>query len=839
MPVNIGPKIGIDGEAQYRKELNNIIQQAKTLSSEMKAVTSAFDENTSAEEKSASTAGVLSKQINVQRQRMSMLADMVGKSAQEYGEADTKTLKWQQALNDATAELNRMERELRESAGKADDLGNALDESSADAQKASGRFDGIGTALKGMAATAATAVAAATAAIAGLTKSFLDLAESTREYREDQSKLDAAFVTAGFTTEQASAAYTDFYSIIGEEDRSVEAVNHLAKLCSTEEELSQWTDIAAGVWATFGDSLPIEGLTEAANETAKTGQIVGQLADALNWAGVSEDEFQASLDGCNSEQERAALITNTLNGLYQEAADNYRQVNGDVMDAQRAQAKLTDAYAELGAIAEPVMTSLKTMAADALGAITPFVSMIGEGLQGVLSGSAGAADTFAEGISGLAQALVDQLSTVAPMIGEVIMTALPVLLDAGVDIITTLIQGIVAALPQLVSAAASIIMQLVNSLIDMLPQILQAAVQIILALANGISQSLPQLIPAIVGAVVQVVQTLIENMPMLLDAALQLMTALAQGLLDALPILIEALPAIITGIIDYLLGAIPQIIQAGIQLLESLVAALPQIVASIVAAIPQIIEGIITAVMESIPQIVQAGIDLLVSLVQNLPEIITTLVAAIPQIISGLVDAILNSIPQIIQAGIDLFVSLIENLPTIIVEIVKAVPQIIEGIISAFGQLAYKIVDIGGDLISGLWEGIQNMASWLWDKISGFFGGIVDGIKGFFGISSPSKVFAEIGEYSGMGFEQGLSSSMGDAFKTAKKELSAGMNGIDAAVAVTGARAPSMASSMQTMNYGGFTINVYGAQGQSEQQLAEEISIIIQNQMNRKKAVFA
>ena len=116
--------------------------------------------------------------------------------------------------------------------------------------------------------------------LAGLTKSFLDLAESTRKYREDHAKLDAAFTTAGFTAEQAGEAYTGFYAILGEEDRSVEAVNHLAKLCSTEEELAQWTDIAAGVWATFGDSLPIEGLTEAANETAKTGTITGQLADA-------------------------------------------------------------------------------------------------------------------------------------------------------------------------------------------------------------------------------------------------------------------------------------------------------------------------------------------------------------------------------------------------------------------------------------------------------------------------------------------------------------------------------------------------------------------------------
>ena len=177
---------------------------------------------------------------------------------------------------------------MRDAAQQTDKFGDEIDDAADKADKASVKLEKVGSVLKGLAVTAGAAVAAAGAALAGLTKSFLDLAESTREYREDQAKLDAAFTTAGFTAEQAGEAYTGFYAILGEEDRSVEAVNHLAKLCSTEEELAQWTDIAAGVWATFGDSLPIEGLTEAANETAKTGTITGQLADALNWAGVNE-----------------------------------------------------------------------------------------------------------------------------------------------------------------------------------------------------------------------------------------------------------------------------------------------------------------------------------------------------------------------------------------------------------------------------------------------------------------------------------------------------------------------------------------------------------------------
>lgn len=93
---------------------------------------------------------------------------------------------------------------------------------------------------------------------------LIALADETREYREDMAKLNSAFKTAGHSTEAAQKAYDGFYKLLGESDRSVEAVNHLAELTTNTEELAQWQTIAAGVTAKFGDSLPIEGLTEAA-----------------------------------------------------------------------------------------------------------------------------------------------------------------------------------------------------------------------------------------------------------------------------------------------------------------------------------------------------------------------------------------------------------------------------------------------------------------------------------------------------------------------------------------------------------------------------------------------
>ena len=102
MAINIGPRlwrIGIDGEAQFRKELNNLIQQSKTLESEMKAVTSSFDQNADSQEKLEAQAKILNQQIEVQDKRVEMLEKGLQDAAKEYGDTATQTLKWEQELN--------------------------------------------------------------------------------------------------------------------------------------------------------------------------------------------------------------------------------------------------------------------------------------------------------------------------------------------------------------------------------------------------------------------------------------------------------------------------------------------------------------------------------------------------------------------------------------------------------------------------------------------------------------------------------------------------------------------------------------------------------------------
>lgn len=236
-------------------------------------------------------------------------------------------------------------------------------------------------------------VKAAGAAVAGLTAAFVALDGATEEYRVAQGKLNAGFQAAGLSADTARKSYRNFYAILGDTDTATEASQLLANMAKNEEEVTKWTRIAAGVHGTFGDSLPIEGLVESANETARTGQITGVFADAINWAtkegekfGVAlkadteankkwneavksaasaEDFFNLALQNCSDESARQKLIVDTLSKTYDKAADSYYANNQQVINARRNHATLDEMLAKVGDTSAKVKNQLWVLAGAA------------------------------------------------------------------------------------------------------------------------------------------------------------------------------------------------------------------------------------------------------------------------------------------------------------------------------------------------------------------------------------------------------------------------------------------------------------------------------------------
>lgn len=248
-----------------------------------------------------------------------------------------------------------------------------------------------------------------TGAVGGAATALVGLASSQEENIEQTHQLDAAWKDAGGTSEQARNSYTLFYKLLGEEDTATEAAQNLSRLTTNQQELDKWNNIAAGSFSKFGDALPLENLVEASQETAHTGTVTGGLADALNWATASneqwsaalsgnqaaqqafneaigqgatkEDAFNAALAACGSEQERSSLITQTLDGLYGEIGQTYQDNNKTMLDSREQQAQFNQKLTEVGEAALPVKEKVLELGTTLLEKVTPALESVSDWFQ--------------------------------------------------------------------------------------------------------------------------------------------------------------------------------------------------------------------------------------------------------------------------------------------------------------------------------------------------------------------------------------------------------------------------------------------------------------------------
>lgn len=262
-------------------------------------------------------------------------------------------------VSNAKTALNNFQKELKDTETSIE---NANKETIDFKKELSNLGDTAKTSLKGTTAVIGGIYTAAIGAVAALSS----LESAAEEYRTAQGKLNTAFEAAGYSAEEAKQAYNAFYSILGDIDTATEASQLLAKLALNAEDMSTWTDIAAGVWGTFGDSLPIEGLIESANETARVGTVTGTLADALNWASINEDDFNAKLAACSTEAERNRLIMDTLSSTYNEASEVFYKNNEALIESRKKQAELDEMMGKLGATASALKSEIMSQLIPAL-----------------------------------------------------------------------------------------------------------------------------------------------------------------------------------------------------------------------------------------------------------------------------------------------------------------------------------------------------------------------------------------------------------------------------------------------------------------------------------------
>ena len=624
----------------------------------------------------------------------------------------------------------------------------------------------LGSTLASAAKTGFMAVtAAATAAVTGLVAA----AESTREYRTEMGKLDAAFTSSGHSSKSASAAYSELYSIIGETDQSVEAAQQIALLADSEKDVAEWAGLASGVVGKFGDALQPETFFEAANETMKLGESTGAYTQMLEGCGMSVEKFNEGLAACSTDAERQAYMLSVTQQALGEAGKAYEQNNAEIIRSNQATDEWMQSLSGVGGAVEPLITDVKLLGASLLADTVPGVQELVGAFRDVITGVEGGSERMGAAMSNLVTGLLEKLTSALPTIFQVggslistlvtsIFQQLPTLLTTGGQIIGQLLTGIANALPNLLQSAVNVLSNFTSGLQTALPKVLEQGRQILTNLVQGIASNLPSLVSQALDAIMQFATTIYDAAPSLIDTGFDLLSRLVQGILNCLPTLISKVPEIISKFANTINDNFPTILKKGAELIL-------QIIKGIISAIPTLIKNI--------PKIITAIVDVWEAFnwlqlgkkaLKLLGDGIKAMWGWIKSAGKGALDAVVNILKNLPQNLLNLGKNAAKGLGNAIRSgwsmIKSAASSLFQNIVNYFKTLPSKLLQVGKDLVKGLWNGISNMTGWVISKIKGFGESILGGIKDFFGIKSPSREFAEIGKYLDQGLAKGLLDNM-------------------------------------------------------------------------------
>jgi phage-related minor tail protein len=346
------------------------------------------------------------------------------------------------------AELDQFRRDINSAQQEVRDFSN----------ESSGNVNKFSKVLGTVSAASTKALKTIAVGLAGVATGLVALSQQGKEFSQSQAQIKTAFEANGASAEAAKKTYNELYRVLGDNGKATEAALHLGKLTNSEKELAEWTKISTGIYATFGDSLPIESLTEAVNHSSKLGEVQGTLADALEWSGISVDEFNDQLFWCNTESEREKLIRDTLNGLYSESAEEYEKNNKAVLEQNEAQLSLNDTLARLYEVLSPVLAMLMQILADVLEPLMPklkeFIENHGPAIEDTLG-------KIAEVIGKVIGWIVDNWELVLSIAGVIAgITAAISILTGVITVVNTvmaaspvtwIILGIVAAIAAIIA----------------------------------------------------------------------------------------------------------------------------------------------------------------------------------------------------------------------------------------------------------------------------------------------------------------------------------------------------------------------------------------------------
>lgn len=459
------------------------------------------------------------------------------------------------------------------------------------------------------------------------------------------------------------------------------------------------------------------GNTKKAAETANMAMI--DMADNSNKMGTSMEAIQNAYQGF--AKQNYTMLDNLKLGY----GGTKKEMERLLKDAQKITGvkydinNLNDVYEAIhviqgelditGTTAKEASTTLtgsfnamKASFQDVLGALA-----LGEGLEPALQGLAGTVSTFLFG-------------NLIPMIGN-ILAQLPGMLITFVQIA--------------------------------LPQFVQMGTDMINSLASGFDFGMDGFW-ANFSEMINVFLT--DYLPQFLETGVSLITELTNGLISALPNVITGMGEILDTMLVICFDALPKILQAGYDIIKNLAMGIWNNLPAITKSIVDVLDKLLRTILDNLPQFLEKGIELIgrmaMGIWNNLPQIISTLT----NLLIALIRKIGEYLPQFLQKGVELIGKMLAGIVQKAPELIAKLPAIIVQILASIGRFTAEFVSMGGQLLMGLAKGIAGAVKNVISSAIDACKSVVNKVKSFFGIHSPSRVFAEIGEFLNLGLAEGI-----------------------------------------------------------------------------------
>lgn len=663
---------------------------------------------------------------------------------EQGGESDAaKELAGQITVLSKELEGNRAT--LREASDAADQLTRSTDEVTQAAEEAEGGW----TMMKGVLADlVSNGIQAGIGKLHDLASAVWELPEATREYRTAMAKLDTAFSKANFSADVAAGTYRTLYRVVGDTDQATEAANLIANMAKNQKELQQWTTILTGVFGTYGDSLPVESLAETAAETAKTGTVTGSLADALNWSSeaatmcagymnkdvkTAEDAFNVALSKCSTEQERQALITETLTKLYGGAAEQYQETAGDILDANDATARLTEVQSQMGEAMEPANTAWQNLKTTLMESFLPIAIERVQGLAGQIDALAGALS----GVIGWCQEHQTLLTVIGIGLGVLATAILAYNISLHATAIATAVAtaatgafaAVVAALTSpffwIGAAIAAVVLVIKNW------GTVSGWLSSVLEFLGGVFQGIGNTIQSVASGIWGTIQNVFTSIGNTFQTAVNAVATTLQGVFDTIhTVTLNALDGI-RGFLDSTWYAW-QSFQAT---LAGLWNSIKATALSVWNAIKNALLGIVNGIRSGVTNGVNAVKNTVSAIWNGIKTVTSTVWNGIKSCVTGVVGGIKNGVSTGINAVKNTVSSIWHGIQSVTTTVWNGIKSGVVGVVTGVKTTVGNLFNGLKNTVSSIWNGIKSAIITPVTAAKEKVKGVIDKIKGLFHFS--------------------------------------------------------------------------------------------------------